>query len=183
MEINKIKMLLAGTGIVVSELIDNNKASESYVRTKFIQNDGFEWETVVPYHIRRSGIFYETEEQVASYLISIKKYFTEEWMSQWLVAEEKKWQASKADVTKQFFFKLLSFREETEFPQNDNPARRIQDIKDAGYTVASIPNRKGRTSRILLTSPLFISLLYKIKALSTIKNLNFFYFLSVYIVK
>ncbi len=154
MEINKIKMLLAGTGIVVSELIDNNKASESYVRTKFIQNDGFEWETVVPYHIRRSGIFYETEEQVASYLISIKKYFTEEWMSQWLVAEEKKWQASKADVTKQFFFKLLSFREETEFPQNDNPARRIQDIKDAGYTVASIPNRKGRTSRILLPLPL-----------------------------
>lgn len=75
-------------------------------------------------------------------------------MSQWQVTEEKKWQASKADVTKQFFFKLLSFREETEFPQNDNPARRIQDIKDAGYTVASIPNRKGRTSRILLPLPL-----------------------------
>lgn len=63
MEISKIKMLLAGTGIVVSELIDNNKASESYVRTKFIQNDGFEWETVVPYHIISDAVAFSMKQR------------------------------------------------------------------------------------------------------------------------
>lgn len=48
------------------------------------------------------------------------------------------------DVTPEFFKVLLSFKEEFErFPSNPNPARRIQDIKDAGYTIASIPRKKG----------------------------------------
>ncbi len=137
--------------IIVRDLIDNTKASEKYVRVTFVQDNGFRWETVVPYYIRRSGLFLETEQELANYLLSIKPYFTIEKMDEWRKAEWAKWENNNALVTKEFFRVLLSFKEETEFPPNDNPARRIQDIKDAGYTLASIPRSvNGKTSRILL---------------------------------
>lgn len=47
---------LKDSGIIVSESIENNKASEKYVRTTFIQDDGFSWPTVVPYVDRRAGL-------------------------------------------------------------------------------------------------------------------------------
>ena len=75
-------------------------------------------------------------------------------MQKWGVAERKVWKNTKADVTKEFFFALLTFKLVTKFPSNDNPARRIQGIKDAGYTVATIPHYKNRKSaRILLPIP------------------------------
>lgn len=155
LNINKLQELLKESNIAVSEVIHNSKSSESYIRTTFKQNDGFKWETVVPYHIRRSGLFLETEAELADYLKGIKQYFTENAMKEWAKVEHKKWEATNAEVTKEFFFVLLSFKEETEFPPNDNPARRIQDIKDAGYTLASIPGGpKKKTKRILLPIPL-----------------------------
>lgn len=155
MDLKKLNTLLQGTNIEVSEEIHNGKSSEIYVRTKFTQDNGFKWETVVPFYIRRSSLFIETEEELARYLLNIKPYFTRQSMEKWADNERKKWKNSNAFVTKKFFFTLLSFKEETEFPPNDNPARRIQDIKDAGYTVASIPGGpKQKTKRILLPLPL-----------------------------
>lgn len=63
MQLDKIQALLSNTGIVVSELIDNNKASEKYIRVKFVQDDGFTWDTVVPYEYRRSGLQLSSEEE------------------------------------------------------------------------------------------------------------------------
>jgi len=155
MELNKVNELLKPYNITVSEEIHNGKSSESYVRTIFVQDNGFTWETVVPYYIRRSGLFIETEDELANYLVRIKPFFTKKSMDSWASAERKKWESSNADVTKEFFFVLLSFKEETEFPPNDNPARRIQDIKDAGYTIASIPGgHNKKTKRVLLPIPL-----------------------------
>lgn len=155
MDIELVKRCLQGTGIEVSEIIDNTKASETYIRTKFTQDDGFSWETVVPFYIRRSGLFLDDEQELAAYLTSIKPYFQKSEMEKWKKRERAKWEKGNADVTKEFFFTLLSFKEETVFPPNDNPARRIQDIKEAGYTVSSIPNAVDRkTSRILLPIPL-----------------------------
>lgn len=151
MDLNKLNRLLKGKNIFVSEEIHNGKSSEIYVRTKFVQDNGFTWETVVPYYIRRSGLFIESEEELVRYLEKIKPCFSRTRMNKWAKRERDKWEKSSADVTKEFFFVLLSFKEETEFPPNDNPARRIQDIKDAGYTIASIPGGpKKKTKRILL---------------------------------
>lgn len=162
MDIESIKKYLTGHNIIVGEIIDNTKASEKYIRATFVQNDGFRWQTVVPFYIRRSGLFIEEENALAEYLISIKPYFRKKEMEAWKRNERKKWRKNRADVTKEFFFTLLSFREETEFPANDNPARRIQDIKEAGYTLASIPNAIGRkTSRILLPLPLNTAMGYE----------------------
>lgn len=75
-------------------------------------------------------------------------------MATWKKREKKVWEQSNADVTKEFFFALLTFRPVTVFPPNDNPARRIQDIKDAGYTIATIHHYDGKKSaRILLPIP------------------------------
>lgn len=80
LKIEILQALLLESNITVTEVIHNSKSSESYVRTIFKQDDGFEWETVVPYNIRRSGLFLETEEEVADYLKSIKPYFTKQYM-------------------------------------------------------------------------------------------------------
>jgi len=110
MQLDKIQALLSNTGIVVSELIDNNKASEKYIRVKFIQDDGFTWDTVVPYEYRRSGLQLSSEEEIADYLQSIKHCFQEEEMEKWRI-DEKKRGLIGGDVTPLFFDVLLSFKE------------------------------------------------------------------------
>lgn len=162
MNIDILQGLLNGKGVIVTEFIDNTKASEYYVRTKFIQEDGFKWDTVVPYIDRRSGLNIIKESELAEYLISLKPYFKKKAMADWKKQEIKRG-LIKGEVTKPFFDVLLSFKEEIEkLPQNNNGARRIQDIKDAGYTVASIPHAKGRmTSRILLPIPLHAEMGYE----------------------
>ena len=156
MDLKEVNRIVDKYGIHISERIENNKASECYVRTVFKQANGFEWKTVVPYQYRRAGLFLETEKELAEYLIDIRPCFTKKAMDEWRSKEEEKWKKRNADVTFEFFKVLLSFKEETDFPVNDNPARRIQDIKEYGYTVASIPNSVGRkTSRIMLPIPLY----------------------------
>lgn len=157
MDINTLKSILEGSNILVNEFIENNKASEKYVRTTFIQDDDFKWDTIVPYVYRRTGMNINDEKSLAKYLISIKPYFKKQEMEKWRNQEIKRGLIS-GDVTPVFFKTLLSFKEEFEnFPENPNPARRIQDIKDAGYTVASIPRKNGLKgyNRILLPLPLY----------------------------
>lgn len=156
MNLEVLKAVLGNCGITVQEFIDNNKASEKYVRTTFVQDDGFSWATIVPYVDRRAGMNLKTEEELADYLLSIKPYFSKEAMEEWRLNEQKRGLVS-GPVTSLFFNVLLSFKEEFErLPQNTNSARRIQDIKDAGYTVASVPRGKGKLgyNRILLPLPL-----------------------------
>ena len=81
-------------------------------------------------------------------------------MEEWRAVERKKWEESNAEVTKQFFFILLSFKGEETFPPNDNPQRRIQDIKDAGYTIGSVRNGRKMT-RYLLPIPLYSQMGYE----------------------
>lgn len=163
MNLNTLSRYLNGTNITVTELIDNNKASETYVRTTFVQDDGFRWDTVVPYVDRRAGLNIETEKELAEYLISIKPYFRKEAMENWKKQELER-RLIGGSVTPLFFNILLSFKEEFQrFPINPNSARRIQNIKDAGYTIASVP-RPGRLrgyNRILLPLPLHAEMRYE----------------------
>lgn len=155
--------LLDNTGVEVFSIFDNNKASESYVETRFIQDDGFLWDTYVPFIDRRAGLEFVDEKDLADYLISLKPYFTPAAMEKWRRDELARGLIG-GDVTPDFFKVLLSFKEEFEnFPANPNPARRIQDIKDAGYTVASVPRGKGLKgfNRILLPIPLHTEMGYE----------------------
>lgn len=163
MDLGTLHTLLRGTGISVSKIIENNKASEVYVKTKFVQDNGFEWDTYVPYVDRRAGLNIETEQELAEYLKSLKQYFTKDAMKKWRQTEKKRGLIG-GDVTSVFFDILLSFKEEFErFPMNPNSARRIQDIKDAGYTLASVPRPDGKKgyNRILLPIPLHAEMGYE----------------------
>ena len=154
MDKKKVIKLLEGSNIHIGEFHEHGKASECYVDVTFIQEDGFTWETIVPYVNRRANLFIESEEELVAYLKSLKPYFQKSAMKKWRETERKAWEKSKADVTKEFFFALLTFKPVIDFPPNDNPARRIQDIKDAGYTVATIHHYQDRKSaRILLPIP------------------------------
>ena len=158
-----LQSLLKDTGIEVFDIIENNKASEVYVKVSFIQNDGFRWDTYVPFVDRRAGLDIKTEEELADYLKSLKQYFTPEAMENWKQSELKRGLIG-GDVTPIFFKVLLSFKEEFErFPMNPNSARRIQDIKDAGYTLASVPRAKGLKgyNRILLPIPIHSEMGYE----------------------
>ena len=116
MDLEKLHPLLKDTGVSVSKIIENNKASEVYVKTKFVQSNGFEWETYVPYVDRRAGLNIETEQDLAEYLKSLKQYFTKEAMEKWRQTEKARG-LIRGDVTPDFFDILLSFKEELErFP-------------------------------------------------------------------
>ena len=163
MNIKTLNILLAGQNVIVREEIENNKASEIYVRTTFIQDDGFTWDTVVPFVDRRAGLNIETENELAEYLVSIKPYFEKKAMESW-IKKEKKRGLIGGSVTPKFFKVLLSLKEEySRLPINTNSARRIQDIKDAGYTIASVPrpNKQKGFNRILLPLPLHTEMGYE----------------------
>jgi hypothetical protein len=163
MNIIVLQGLLQETGIEVYSIFENNKASEVYVKTRFIQDDGFSWDTYVPFVDRRAGLDIDDEEELAAYLVSLKPYFTPQAMEKWRKDELARGLIG-GDVTPLFFNVLLSFKEEFEnLPVNPNSARRIQDIKDAGYTLASVPRAAGLKgyNRILLPIPLHTEMGYE----------------------
>lgn len=164
-----VNPLLEGSGISIGECYSNTKASEYYVAVTFKQDDGFEWRTVVPYIYRRSGLCLDNDEDVVEYLKSIKKYFTKEAMASWKQTELKRWDdaAEKREdkdslVTIEFFKQLLSFKTEVEMPKNPNPQRRLQTIKDQGYTVAIYPVGNKKWGKVLLPIPLNAEMGYEV---------------------
>ena len=182
MDIGLLQSLLKPANIITYEIIENNKASEVYVKTTFVQDDGFKWDTYVPFVDRRAGLNIKTEKELADYLYSLKQYFTKEAMDEWRKVEKKRGLIG-GSVTPLFFKILLSFQEEfMKFPKNPNSARRIQNIKDAGYTVASVPRQDGKGyNRILLPIPLHteigyetFSLQFKARVIRLLKERNAF---------
>lgn len=177
-----IQMYLQDSNIQVIEFLDNTKASEFYVRTKFTQDDGFEWTTIVPYEYRRTGLELKTEEEIAEYLISVKKYFTKDWMDSWRERERAKCLADIAEKEKQnkdkiargknpteivtpyVLLPLFSLKEcdnKTELPANPNLQRRLQDLKDGGYTIPIVQYGRIKTTSTLLPFPLYEEMGYE----------------------
>lgn len=181
MNLEKIQSLLASSGIQVSKIIQHSKASESYVEVAFYHEDeGLVWEGYVPYFYRRTGLFLETEEELAAYLLKIKPYFSRQEIADWIAAEREIWEMtlSGRNVTKHFFFALATLEWTSDFPVNDNPQRRIQDIKDMGYTISSRQVGK-KMERLLVPIPTTMqtgyetfSAAFRKRALKVLDHLN-----------
>lgn len=173
LELEKVQEFLKGSNITVIEFLDNSKASEYYVRTQFVQNDGFTYTTIVPYVYRRTGLELRNEKEIAEYLKSVKKFFTKEWIKSWIDKEKKECLADienkkkknedkvsrgkKATeiVTPYFLLKLLTLEETSgdKLPVNRNPQRRLQDLKDSGYTIPIVQYGREKTTSTLLPFP------------------------------
>lgn len=161
MDISKLNALL-GKGFAVTRRRDHGKASESYVDVTITHDDGSKWEGSIPFQYRRTGLNIETEEDLAEYLISIRHYFSKTHISEFVRIEKARWEPpsgelSGKETTKGFFNALLSMKwvsVESDCPRNPNWARRIQDIKEFGYTLATNTNVPGKTGTYLLLLPI-----------------------------
>ncbi len=133
----------------------HTKASESYVEVAFLDDSAnIFWQGLVPYQYRRTGLFLDSERDIAAYLESIIAYFLPTVRAKWIQNEQEYWNEhlSGRAVTKPFFDALATLDWTSTFPANDNPQRRIQDIKEMGYTIAS--RRVGqKMERLLLPLP------------------------------
>jgi len=178
--VNELNELFKHTGIEILELREDLKSSEKYVDVRIIQKDGFEWEGSIPYFYRRTGLFIDNPQDLLAHLSTIKKFFTKESISKFQKEERKYWKDNmkNSDVTIHFFTELIKMKWTSNFPQNDNPQRRIQDIKEKGYTIAS--RRNGRKAeRLLLPIPRgaetgyeIFSLKFRKKALKALSEVN-----------
>ena len=150
MDINKLKSLVSNPNIHIHRFRKHTKASELYVDVTFDQLDTkFSWKGSIPFFYRRTGLFIEKEEELAKYLENIHPLFTEDLVHQWTESERRYWETnlSGKTVTKPFFDKLLNLRWNSvkyDLPPNPNWARRVQDIKELGYSLATDTKRKVR---------------------------------------
>ena len=81
------------------------------------------------------------EKEITAYLLEVQPYCHPVTWPKWKAEQELFWQdKSGAGVTKSFFDALISFRwtcVTCECPPNPNFARRVQDLKESGYTIAT----------------------------------------------
>lgn len=153
MNLEKINEITVKEGISVGSIRHHGKASEVYAEVKFKFDNNSIYSTI-PYYYRRTGLFIETEEELIEYLIFIKKYFTpqakEKFVNTYTQYSTKELKGKK--TTKPFFDKLLNLEWNSvkyDLPNNPNWARRIQDIKELGFTLATDTNRviKGKNEK------------------------------------
>ena len=165
MDLTKLQKLLKNPNIEVHGFQRHTKASELYVVTTFsFPKDKYAWEGFVPYFYRRTGLFIETDADLAAYLEKVYPLFRQQEVQRWVVAERKRWDTDLGgkEVTKGFFLALTNMKWNSvsyDLPKNPNWARRVQDIKELGYTLATDTRRqvKGKnendTHLILLPLP------------------------------
>lgn len=167
MTINEINQLLGGTGIKVHEFRENSPACENYVYTTFRQDD-FSIKTMVPYVYRRSGLCLETSEEVAKHLKNLKQYFTKDYIVNWCHSESARI-ADGESVSNTFLRILLASNckeiTQNKFPQNNNPQKVIQKLKDQGYVISVLRGKKeengGQTRYWILPIPMTIGVIYE----------------------
>ena len=160
MQIKDIENCISNPNIVVSGLRSHSKANEKYVDVIFRYDDQGDWNGSIPYFYRRAGLFLETEKDISEWIEKAYKSLKNENIQRWIMAEKQLWETEYKGrlVTKPFFDKLLNLRwncVDSDLPSNRNWARRIQDIKEMGYFLATDTKRYNKklgknTTQILL---------------------------------
>ncbi len=138
--------------IVTHSKRNHSKASESYIDVTFEYDDGAKWEGSIPIEYRRTGIELTEDSDIEEYLNQVYTYCHPNHHLKWREEQEIFWKPKvKAAVTKSFFNALLSFEwtcVACQLPANPNWVRRIQDLKEFGYTIAT---DIGRECKICLS--------------------------------
>lgn len=188
--IDAFSELLNNKYIIVERFREHSKASEKYIDVTIVQEDGFIWKGSIPYFYRRTGLFIETPEELAEYLNEIYPLFSKKAIEEFVITESKRWntELKGKKTTKGFFDKLINLEWNSvqyDLPANKNWARRVQDIKEFGYTLATdtrrqvtgkyetdthiqlVPLPKGGVTGYEVMSPTF-----KAKAISVMEGIN-----------
>jgi hypothetical protein len=128
----------------------HSKASEEYVDVRFTY-DSMVWELAVPIVYRRTGLELDTDAEISDYLNRIYKEIAPSNWEAWRKEQDNFWAGTKSDVTKPIFdvlsrdFKWIPYKQ---MGENSNTARRLQDLKEMGYTIAT--RNRGRVYEFML---------------------------------
>lgn len=153
--------LLNGIKIVETDRKLNTKASEEYVHVEFTyENPKTVLDYWIPVEYRRTGVSikHDDEEQLYSYLNNVYAQLNPANYDNWLKKQDEYWASSRSDVTKPIFDTLKDGKWHCRNCDINNPnfARRIQDLKEMGYTIATRINyccpvcQQKRSTRLLL---------------------------------
>ena len=120
----------------------NTKASEEYVHVRFSYPDVHKkWDGWVPVEYRRTGVSIPVEDHQAleEHLNHIYAQMHPSLYPEWVAEQDELWNATRSVETKEIFNILKDGRWHCRNCEISNPnfARRIQDIKEMGYTVAT----------------------------------------------
>ena len=139
------------------------KASEKYIDVIFVYEQAQPYNCSIPIEYRRTGTDIE-EDDIDDYLEEVYDKIHPENREQWKREQEEFWETKPgAAITKRFFDILASNFDwnciSCNLPQNPNWARRIQDLKECGYTIATNTKKycqrcnKNTTQLLLLPLP------------------------------
>lgn len=124
---------------------EHSKASEAYLDVEFYYPDvDVRWVGSVPYEYRRTGVSAETDEQKTAVLEDAYEAMHPGTATAWLAEQKIFWDTSNKETTRPFFEALKGGKwtcRQCGLPQNPNWARRTQDIKELGYTIATDTSR------------------------------------------
>ena len=148
--------------IKVLNLREHSKASEKYVDVSFTYPGGFKWEGSIPIEYRRTGTSVKTEKEFMKHIEKAYDLMSPKNQDKWLKEEENFWSKFNKKTTQPFFDGLKDSNWKCincELPNNPNWARRIQDIKEMGYTLATNTKKfcnncgRNRTHLMLIKFP------------------------------
>jgi rubrerythrin len=123
----------------------HSKASEEYIHVKFTYTTST-WDGWVPVVYRRTGIDLKNDAEIIEHLNVVYNQMNPNNLTKWKEKQKEYWETekSRASTTKEFFDSLANGGwqcVECTLPKNPNWARRIQDLKEFGYTLATDTNR------------------------------------------
>lgn len=125
----------------------HTKAAEEYISVRFKYPEVNEtWSGWVPVEYRRTGVSIHTKDELYEHLNYVYDQMNPANYASWKAEQDRFWRTEKsgAGVTKAFFDSLAKGGwqcRQCALPQNPNFARRIQDLKEFGYTLATDTNR------------------------------------------
>ena len=139
----------------------NTKASEAYVHAIFHYPDaGRTWDGWIPVEYRRTGVSIPEGDQAAleARLNSVYAQLHPSRYAAWREEQDRYWSTSGSEVTKPIFYLLADGQWHCRHCDINNPnfARRIQELKEMGYTIATHLNYRcpvcgdKRSTRLIL---------------------------------
>lgn len=132
--------------ITITGIRHHSKASEAYIDSVFLTEDLKVWMVSVPVNYRRTGLDAKTVDDCVDIVERAYSCFSPQNLKLWYSEVNKFWSEGNKEVTKPFFVKMRENIGEwvcqgCKLPQNPNWARRTQDIKEMGFTIATDTKR------------------------------------------